>query len=245
MGKTCFIGFLWLVVSGTCTAQKHIEHQQLIWYAYFNTIHFDTTWSLTTELQERRFINPGAQHQFLVRTHLHRNLGAGWDVAAGLCLLFHNPNDPESDLQLTVPEIRPHLEFNLRQKIKSLRIEHRYRVEARFLHNTDLSLMELEDGYTYGSLRFRYRLQLLLPVVRLSETQSIKLKASDEIFLNVGENIVHNFFDHNRLFAGLNMVVSPTFTVEVGYINWFQQRSSGVDYYNRDILQLALYQTIQ
>lgn len=229
----------------TCAAQKQVEHQQLIWYAYFNTIKFDTVWSLTTELQERRFINPGAQHQFLIQTHVHRQLGAGWDVAAGVCFFLQNPNDPESDLQLTVPEIRPHLEFNLRQKIKLLRIEHRYKMEARFFHHTDSGFTELEEGYTYGNLRFRYRLQFLLPIIKFNETQSLKLKAGDEILFNVGEKIVSNFFDQNRFFIGLHMILSPTITLETGYMNWFQEQKSGVDYYNRDILGLALYHTIQ
>ena len=234
-----------IVIGSTCAAQKHVEHQQLVWYAYFNTIRFDTTWSLITEIQKRHFVNPNAPHQFLIRSQLRRKLGAGWDVAAGMCIFYQHSNDPESDNDLVVPELRPHLEFNLRQKIQSFRIEQRYKVEARFFHNTNTTHMDLEEGYTYGTLRFRYWLQLIIPLVKFNEKQNLSLKVGDEILLNVGKKIVNNVFDQNRLFASLIMAFTPSFSLEAGYMNGFQQQSSGDDYYNRDILRLSLHQVIQ
>ena len=245
MFKPAFLGILLLLLSNACTAQKQVDHQQQVWYAYHNNIKFDSTWSLASEVQERRFVNPDAQSQFLIRTNLHRNLGRGWDVAAGLSYFLQSPGNPESDVELVVPEIRPDIQFNYRQKIKSWSLEHRYKVEARFFHNADLTTEELREGYTFTNFRFRYRLQLVLPILRLNETQKIMLKAGDEILLNVGKKVVNNFFDQNRLFIGLNMSISPAFALEANYINWFQQQSSGVKYYNRDIFRLALYHSIQ
>jgi hypothetical protein len=31
--------------------------------------------------------------------------------------------------------------------------------------------MDLEDGYTYGTLRFRYWLQLIIPLVKFNEAK--------------------------------------------------------------------------
>lgn len=234
-----------IMIGSICSAQKQVEHQQQVWYAYFNTIQFDTTWSLTSEFQERRFINPSAQHQFIIRAQVRRKLGAGWAVSAGMCIFYHRSNDPESDNDLTVPEFRPHIEFNHKQKIHFLRLEHRYKVEARFFHNTNTTLTDLEEGYTYTTMRIRYQLQLAYPLVKFNDAQTLSLKAGDEILLNAGKKIVKNVFDQNRWFVGLNMAFSPSFSVEVGYLNWFQEQSSGTDYYNRDILRLTLYQVIQ
>jgi hypothetical protein len=232
-------------MSGVCEAQKQVEHQHQVWFAYNNKLTFNPTWSLVTEVQERRFVNPDAQYQFLIRTHLHRDLGAGWDVATGIAYFLQSPNHPESHIQFTVPEIRPHLEFNLRQKIKALSIEHRYKIEMRFFHNINADLIELEDGFTYGNLRFRYRLQLVIPIIKFNEAQSMKIKVGDEVMLNVGQKIVNNLFDQNRLFVGLNMTFSPSITVETGYINYYQQQKSGINYYNRDIFGLIFYHSIQ
>jgi len=176
---------------------------------------------------------------------LRRKLGAGWDMSAGMSIFYHNSNDPDSDIDLAVPELRPHLEFNFQQKFHFLRLEHRYKAEARFFHNTNTTLTDLEEGYTYRTLRIRYRLQLIFPLVKFNEVQSLNLKAGDEILLNAGKKIVKNVFDQNRWFVGLNMVFSPSFSLEAGYLNSFQEQSSGTDYYNRDILRLALYQIIQ
>jgi len=243
--KKLFIGILLISCCGVILAQKQVEHQQQIWFAYTNTIKFNTTWFLVSEIQDRRFINPSAQYQFLLRSHLHRDLGSGWDVGAGFALFLQRPNDPESTIDLTVPELRPHLEFNLRQKLNAVNIEHRYRAEARVFHNVNSTLTDLDDGYTYGTLRLRYRLQFVFPLIKSNEVVVVKFKVGDELLVNVGENIVNNFFDHNRFFTGLVFALGPAFNLEAGYINWFQQQKSGVDYYNRDIFAFNLQHTIE
>jgi hypothetical protein len=62
-------------------AQKNVTNQKLGWYVYVNTIEFNKKWFLITEVQERFFINPTSQHQLLLRTHLHRTIFNGFDVA--------------------------------------------------------------------------------------------------------------------------------------------------------------------
>jgi hypothetical protein len=126
-----------------------------------------------------------------------------------------------------------------------LSIDHRYKAEGRFFHNVNSMLTELDDGYQYGNLRFRYRLQFLYPLIKFNAVRSLRIKVGDELMVNLGKDIVHNFFDQNRLFAVLNLVISPAITLEAGYINWFQQQKSGVDYYNRDILVFALHHSIE
>jgi hypothetical protein len=106
------------------TAQKSITRQNLIWYGYFLTLQFNEKWYWQTELQERHYINPTAQHQFLVRSHLHRSLGkSGWEASVGMSLFLQNPNDPEATVKLTTPELRPHIEFAYKQRLKHLAIE--------------------------------------------------------------------------------------------------------------------------
>lgn len=239
-----FTGILSILLYTVAFAQRQVEHQQLVWYAYINTITLNSTWSIVSDVQERHFINPSAQHQFVIRSYIRRDLGSGWDMGVGMSLFFQSPNDPESENDLVVPELRPHLEFNFHQKINVLTIEHRYKAEARFFHNVNSSLTTLEDGYQYSNVRLRYRLQCIYPVVKFSEMSSLRIKVGDELLVNVGSNMVNNFFDQNRWFAGLRMVFSPAIMLEAGYINWFQQQKSGMDYYNRDILAFALYHSI-
>lgn len=221
--------------------QKKTTNQKLIWYGIFSTIEFNRKWYLQNEIQERHFTNPTAQHQFLIRSHIHRILGeSGWEGSAGLCVFFQNPNNPEATVRLTRPELRPHVEFSCKQKWQNFLINHRYRIEARFFHNTNEQMTALEEGFDFGNYRFRYRFQVLYPLYSIDDERKIKVKVSDEILLNAGSNIVNNIFDQNRVYLGLNCNVNKNASLEVGFLNWFQQRPNG-DFYNRNILRFTLF----
>jgi len=217
-------------------AQKNITNQSVVWYGYTLTLQLSDRWYWQNEIQERHYINPTAQHQFLVRSHLHRLLGnSGWEASAGICAFWQSPNDPNATNRLKIPELRPHIEFIYKQKLARFALDHRYRAEARFFHATNDNQTALEDGFAWGNYRFRYRLQATLPLWKLGERQSIRAKLSDEIMMNVGGNIVKNVFDQNRIYAGFSIDVLPNLMLDIGYLNWYQQRPSG-DFYQRHIL---------
>lgn len=219
-------------------SQKNIKHQNLIWYGYFQKIEMSKNWYLESEIQERHFIDPLVQHQLLIRTHLHRKLGNGWEASAGGCAFFQNSNDPGAVINLTVPELRPHVEFAYKQELKKSSIEYRYRTEFRFYHNTNQDRTALEQGYTFSNIRFRYRVQAVMPVYN-----KLKIKASNELHINAGNKIVKNVFDQNRLYAGLSYASTPNLSIDMGYMNWFQQKSDG-SFFSRDILRFTIYQNI-
>lgn len=235
-----FLLFLLVCFSTSLFAQKNVTEQSLVWYGVFTKIGINKNWYIQNEFQERHFINPIKQHQFLVRTHVHRKINNNWEASAGMCFFLQNPQDPNATNVLTVPELRPHIEFAYKQKTNKLEFDHRYRIEARFFHNTNQQLTELEDGFEFNNFRFRYRLGCTIPVYEFSENKFIKLKVSDEIHLNIGEKIVTNVFDQNRVFLGLNIDISEKADIEIGYMNWFQQRSNG-SFFNRNILRFTLF----
>lgn len=242
--KEPYLVIMLLIFSLGAKSQKSITDQQLVWYGYFLSLQFNDKWYLQTEVQERHFINPVAQHQFLIRSDIHRTLGtSGWETSAGLCAFFQNPNDPDALVKLTVPELRPHIEFAYRQKAKFLAFDHRYRAEARFFHQTNIARTSLEDGFEFGHVRLRYRLQATVPVWKLDDKRALKVKVNDEVLLNAGSKITKNVFDQNRIYTGLSFDALPKLTFDVGYLNWFQQRPTG-DFYNRNILRFSVSQKI-
>lgn len=233
---------MWIPTNSMAQAKKHITTQDLVWFAYTSTYKFNDHWSVSLDVQERRFINPGAQHQFLIRPTLIRSLGSGWDAGFGGCVFWQSPQDPYSTSTLVVPELRPHAELNQRQKLRYFNINQRYKVEARFFHNTEGQ--ELASGYTFGSIRIRYRFGIDVPLVRTADKKLDRLtfRVNDEILINAGEKIVANTFDNNRFYVGLASNITPGLAVEVGYMNWFQERSSGKDFYDRNIARIAIAQ---
>ncbi|MFZ1688112.1 MAG: DUF2490 domain-containing protein [Flavobacteriales bacterium] len=219
---------------------KTKTNQQLVWFVYNNTLTFSPKWALATDIQERRFINPSAQHQFLVRTKVQYTLGQGWDVGLGGCIFWQSPNDPNSTSDLVVPELRPHLEVSQKQKVRFFKINHRYKAEARFFHHVQNG--ELRDGYSFRNFRFRYRLGIDVPLLKSADKKldRLTLRVNDEIHLNAGEQVVMNTFDQNRIYAGISYSATPDLSIEVGYLNWFQEQPSGDDYFNRNIFRLAI-----
>jgi hypothetical protein len=223
-------------------AQKKVENQQLIWYGYYNNLKFNENWNLNSEIQERQFYNPTAQHQLVFRSNLERKVFGDWKASVGMTLFLQNPNTPNSESNLTVPELRPDIGFSNKQKLGFLTINHRYKAEARFFH--DVENDRLVGGYRFSNFRLRYQLGLDFPIWKKEGNEKLLLKIKDEIMFNVGNKIVKNTFDQNRIYAAFNYKLNASYAFEIGYMNWFQQQKSGVDFYNRDILRLSIIHSI-
>ncbi|MQP24616.1 DUF2490 domain-containing protein [Flavobacterium sp. LMO8] len=222
--------------------QKKIQHQKLIWYGYYNTLQLSPNWKLHSEIQERHFINPVAQHQLVFRANIERRLVNNWSTLIGMTLFLQSPQNPNSKSNLMVPELRPSVGFVNFESFGLLKMNHKYQLEVRFFHNQVNG--ELTSGYAFSNFRFRYQLGFDYPLLRVDESDKIILKIKDEVMLNIGNQIVKNTFDQNRIYLGLNYVVTPNLAFEVGYMNWFQQQKSGTDYYDRNIIRFSIFHFI-
>ncbi|MFN3315824.1 MAG: DUF2490 domain-containing protein [Raineya sp.] len=102
-------------------------------------------------------------------------------------------------------EERLWLQATLHNNWKRLQIEHRYRWENRWTLR----------GYR---LRFRYRLQLLLPInsVKL-QAQTFYTVTSNELFLTNRAT----YFERNRFFIGLGYQWNEQINTQVGWLNQF------------------------
>ena len=103
------------------------------------------------------------------------------------------------------------------------------RLEERFRHkikNND----ELEDGYNFN-YRMRYNFFLTAPLAQrpfLAKTLSLVL--NDEVLVNFGKEIVYNYLDQNRFFAGFAYHTNSHDNIQFGYMNVFQQLAAGNRY---------------
>lgn len=233
---------LLLLVPMFSWAQKTIEKQQLFWYGYFNQLQCNENWTVLSEIQQRQFYNPTAQHQLVFRSNVERKLANDWNASLGLTFFLQNPNEPTSKSSMTVPEWRPDMGFVHQQKMKGFTISHRYKMEARFLHQ--VTNEQLVGGYQFSNFRFRYQLGFEIPLWKQNGNDKISIKIKEELLCNVGQKVVKNVFDQNRIYVGLQYKCRDSFAIEAGYMNIFQQQKSGTDFYDRDIVRLALYHKI-
>ena len=225
-------------------AQKQVIHQSQYWIRYYGKYNLSSSWDINLEIEDRRFFKNNRQANWVLpRVTVGRKLGAGWSAGVGFTYYnSSNPADPSDPVAVTIPELRPHEELSYNQKIKNLTISNRFKLEERWTQNT--SGNKLTKGYKFTG-RFRYQFQLQYPIVKRGASgRSLDAKVSDEILLNLGHSIVQNTFDQNRTYIALNYGLSHSFQVELGYMNYFQERSSGTQYYDRDIARLTIYHNI-
>jgi hypothetical protein len=94
------------------------------------------------------------------------------------------------------------------QYASRLKLEHRYRIEQRWLR--------FRDESTDFRQRLRYRLNAFLPLnAPKIQPGTVFLSAYDEIFLNPKGPV----FERNRIYAGLGYQASTHFIVQAGWVN--------------------------
>jgi len=162
------------------------------------------------------------------------------DLGAGFSYFSVATQNPDVTYDFRVPEYRPQQDITWKEDLGSITLNQRFQIEERFINNAD------KDGLLPGtnfSWRFRYRLQGEYSCWK-KESQYLKVIAYDELMINAGENIIKNTFDQNRIYAALQYGVNKNIALELGYLKSFQQRASGVDYYDRDIIRFTFFHKI-
>ncbi len=240
---------LFLIASILCSfstllkAQESITHQNLYWTRYYNQYSFNSKLSWHNEADMRRFLENNKLQQFIFHSHVHYKVLPSLDVAMGLTYSRQNPQFPDATTDLVVPEIRPFQEITHSQALsKRFTLSHRFRLDERFVSKNDGKV--LLDGYDFN-LRYRYRIQGVCNLSKKEDKTPTTAKIADELMLNSGENIIYNHFDQNRIYLGVEQSISPSLSVELGYLRWFQQRSSGKDFFDRNIYRLTIYHRLK
>jgi hypothetical protein len=116
------------------------------------------------------------------------------------------------------------------------------RLEQRF--NEKVVNDVKEEGYNYN-FRVRYSFSFFVPLnQREIKTGTIFSALIDEVFLNFGERVVYNTFDQNRLFVGMGYQVNSHSNLQLGYMNVYQQESSGNNYFSTHAIRLFFFHNI-
>jgi hypothetical protein len=176
---------------------------------YFNQLHFNSKWSWQTEMDERRSIQPDQQRQFIAHSFASFKLNSKNDLASGITGSWVT-----NTKKLTVPEIRffQAITSNI-ATIGKVDLHFRFRLEERFLHNTDTQKANLTDGYRF-KFRTRYRIQFQR---NLDKNQKWTARLSDEIMYHTDSDDIWKF-DQNRIYAGLERKLTEQLRLEMGYL---------------------------
>ncbi|MDO8992898.1 DUF2490 domain-containing protein [Daejeonella sp.] len=223
--------------------RKEVIRQSLAVASFSSDLEFSPKWSLNVEVQERIYTDPVRQSQMFCKSQLGFEPFKNFSLRNGIAYYLNSPGDPEFSSSLKVPEIRLNHDLGYSHNLGSIHLNHRYRMEERFIHKKqDDSLI---DGYRFVE-RISYMLALECKLINSkNHDHEIYLKLSDGIYVNTHKGILFNSFDQNRFYAGLNYQLVKNLTVELGYINLYQQRISGVEYLNRNIASLGINHSLK
>ena len=235
--------FCFLLVCFVSKAQteKNIDHQSLLWTRYYNQLTINSKWSVHSEFDNRVFVNPFEENLFLIRMQGRYKINKDLDLGAGVSYFSVATQIPEVTNDFRTPEYRGQQDITWKEEFGNFSLNQRFQVEERFIHNSD------KEGLLSGTTffwRFRYKLQGEYSWWK-KDSQYLKAIVYDEIMINAGESIVKNTFDQNRIYAALQYGVSKNIALELGYLNSFQQRASGVDYFDRNIIRFTLFHRIK
>ena len=174
------------------------------------------------EVQYRNYNFDGDLEQLMLRT------GIGWNLTEnnnnlllGYGYILGKKYINETDKQ-TTNEHRIFQQFITRQKFNRINLQHRYRVEERFLQND-------------FRVRFRYFLSMNIPINTKEMTdKTVYASAYNEIFLHANSPV----FDRDRIYAALGYAFQKNLRLELGFMTQVQEKTS------RGQFQIALFNNI-
>lgn len=228
--KTITIVCLLLIYNNGFAQGKSLTIEEQVWTGYFNQTRFSDKWGIWTDLHVRtkdRFFNNLSQA--IIRPGITYYIKDDVKLTAGYAFINHFP--AESHPGISQPEHRPWQQLQWHTRYPKLRLMQWVRLEERYRRKI-ANANTLADGYNFN-FRLRYN---ILAQFALSKKPfnpgSLSAVLSNEAFVNFGKQVVYNYFDQNRFFAGFHYHVNKHDNLQFGYMSIFQQLAAGNKYRN-------------
>ncbi|WP_395057140.1 DUF2490 domain-containing protein [Flavobacterium sp.] len=218
--KLVYINILFICFFNLSFSQKSETGN---WFMYFGNQKINPKWNWHNEVQYRNYNFIGDTNQLLLRTGIGYNLTEdNNNLLLGYGFINTQKYIPNSEEKTDSNEHRIYQQFITKQKIGRLFINHRYRIEERFIKAN-------------FQMRFRYLLGVNIPInTKTLEKNTIYLSAYNEIFINAESPI----FDRNRLYVALGYYIHKNNKIETGFMAQTLENS------NRNQFQIAIFNNL-
>lgn len=242
MSRIVLIVLMCITCVDAVAQTKQTEQLEQLWLGYLNQTRISDKWGVWGDLHLRaRDHFAEAPGTGIFRVGITRYIRDDLKLTAGYGFINHFPAD--NHLHISQPEHRPWQQVQWHTNYPRLRIWQILRLEERWRRKI-LDNYTLADGYSFN-FRLRYNFLAQFPLNKKSfKPGSLSMVLNDELHINFGKQIVYNYFDQNRFFAGLSWHLSRTDQLQFGYSNVFVQLSSGNRYRSIHVPRVYYIQSI-
>jgi hypothetical protein len=227
MNTKIYITLFITLISITSYAQRLSDPNPVGWYNTFGTIYVAPKTSVWLEYQWRRdeVILSWQQSLARVGVQYHFKNGVSTLLGYGFILTY-----PFGDFQVGphyIPEHRIFEQLTWNGNIGRLSLNHRLRLEQRFIGKVNQTAAEHTiTGWNYLN-RVRYQIRATVPLSKKQMgDKTVYLTTFDELFIGFGKNVNQNIFDQNRIGLLAGYQFNKTFRAELGVFNQTLQQGA-------------------
>jgi hypothetical protein len=178
------------------------------WLMIGSDFRISEKWTLHSDVQLRSYYLIANPNQIVLRPGILYQVNKQAKIGAGYAFLLTLPFDPKMKSP-SGHEHRVWQDLLLRNQIGRLEINHRYRIEERWV---------FANASTRFKFRARYFLQVNLPLNHFEmEPGTFFLYMADEIILRTQTDI----FGQNRFFGALGFIFCSTISLRGGYLHHY------------------------
>lgn len=224
------------------TSERETVTQPLQWFSITSNIKMTKRLTIMVEGQFR-YADDFDQQQYQARTALDVKINDHFSFVPLAYVYTWNYKYGKQPAAFENNEHRIWQQVFYNHSVKRLKVDHRLRLEERFIqqHHLTTDGAVVDDGYVVNQTRLRYRLMARLPLNKSTiEPGTVFVSVYDEIFYSWGEQVTYERPDQNRIFVGAGYQFDKKLTLQGGCLYQLLVKSNGTKQENNIGLQLML-----
>lgn len=227
--KILTLSILTLFITNNSFGQRLSDPNTIGWYNAFGTIytgkkHKTSVW---LEYQWRRDNIITNWQQSLTRVGLQYHFKNNVSALLGYGYIVTFPYGDYPAGAYHIPEHRIFEQLVWNGNVGRIALNHRLRLEQRFLGKVNQSAPEYTRTDWIYLNRVRYQLRAAVPINRKKiENKTFYAVAFDEIFIGFGKNVNQNIFDQNRIGLLAGYQYNKILRGEIGVFNQTVQQAA-------------------
>ncbi len=243
--KLGMLASLLLITGGVANAQtgtRQTIDQSISWLSLNSNVKFAKKWSVTLDGQFR-FVQDMENMQHMLR------VGLSYDITSKLSFVpfgysyIWNYKYGKQPAGFVNNEHRIWQQVFYKHKVSFISVNHRLRLEERFLqnHNATNEGMPGSDAYSDDQMRMRYRILANIPLNRKAmDPKTVYISIWDEAFVSWGETVTYNKINQNRIFVGPGYQFTKALAVQGGFFMQTLIKANGAKQENNSGILLQL-----